>query len=334
MTRTRSSALAVLLLVTLASAASAAPATGPLAPGIQAFEARRFEEARKFFAPYAAAHPQDADAAYYLGRTLAALRQTDDAIAWLEKAAKLAPRRSDVQLWLARAYGTAAQQASLLRKGGLAKNAHEAWLKAVELDPGNLDARSDLITFYLVAPGFMGGSVEKAREQAGEIAKRDAVRGAIARANIALDQKDPAAAERIVQEALAKHPGEPQLRNSLGLFYQSQKRWDAAFDVYEAMLAADPDAWNALYQIGRTAALSGKRLDRGAAALQRYLGHTPDSESPPLANAHYRLGMIFEKQGNKAGARAEYQAAIKLDPKLDDARDALKKLASPDARGR
>ena len=327
MKQIRSSVLAALLLVTLASAASAAaPATGPLAPGIQAFEARRYEEARKFFAPYAAAHPKDAEAAYYLGRTLANLRQTDDAVEWLEKAAKLAPRRSDVHLWLARAYGTAAQEASLLRKSGLAKNAHAAWLKAVELDPGNLDARSDLITFYLIAPGFMGGSADKAREQAGEIAKRDAVRGATARASIALDQKDPAAAERILQEALAKQPGEPRLRNALGLFYQSQKRWDAAFDVYEAMLAADPDAWNALYQIGRTAALSGKRLDRGAAALKRYLGHTPDSESPPLANAHYRLGMILEKQGSKAAARAEYQAAIKLDPKLDDARDALKKL--------
>ena len=326
MKRTRSAALAALLLVTAASAASAAPVAGPLAPGIQAFEARRFEEARKFFASYAATHPSDADAAFYLGRTLLGLRKTDDAVDWLEKAAKLAPRRSDIYLSLARAYGRAAQEASLLRKPGLAKNAHAAWSKAVELDPENLDAREDLVTFYLVAPGFMGGSVDKAREQAGEIAKRDAVRGAIARANIAMNQKDAAAAERIVQEALAKHPGEPRLRQSLGLSYQTQQRWDAAFDVYEAMLAADPNAWDALYQVGRTAALSGQRLDRGAAALKRYLGHTPDQDSPPIANAHYRLGMIYEKQGNKPAARAEYQAALKLDPKLDDAREALKKL--------
>lgn len=327
MKRIRALALAALLLATLASAASAAaPATGPLAPGIQAFEARRYEEARKFFAPYAAAHPQDAEAAHYLGRTLLGLRKTDEAIDWLEKAAKLAPRRSDLQLSLARAYGRGAQEASLLRKPGMAKSAHAAWLKAVELDADNLDARDDLVSFYLIAPGLMGGSVDKAREQAAEIAKRDAVRGAVARASIAMNQKDPAAAERIAQEALAKHPGDPRLRNALGLLYQSQERWDAAFEIYEAMLAADPDAWNARYQIGRTAAFSGKRLERGAAALQRYLGHPQEPDAPPLANAHYRLGMIYEKQGNKTAARAEYQAAIKLDPKLDDARDALKKL--------
>jgi tetratricopeptide (TPR) repeat protein len=329
MKRTRSAALAVLVLAAIAPTAYSAPAappSGPLAPGIQAFEARRLEEARKFFAAHAAAHPRDADAAHYLGRTLLGLRKTDEAVDWLDKAAKLAPRRSDVHLALARAYGRAAQEASLLRKPGLAKDAHAAWLKAVELDPENVDAREDLVTFYLVAPGFMGGSVEKAREQAGDIAKRDSVRGAIARANIAMNQKDPAAAERIAQEALAKHPGEPRLRYALGLLYQTQERWDAAFEIYEAMLAADPNAWNAVYQIGRTAALSGQRLDRGAAALKRYLGHPAEPDSPPLANAHYRLGMVYEKQGNKAAARAEYQAAIKLDPKLDDARAALKKL--------
>jgi tetratricopeptide (TPR) repeat protein len=322
----RSWVLVALLFAAASPVLAATAPAGPLAPGITAFEGRRYEEARRFFAPYATAHPKDAEAAYWLGRTLNGLGKTDEAVEWLEKATKLAPRRSDFFLALGRAYGRAAQEASMLRKPGLAKDAHAAWVKAVELDPNNLDARGDLIQFYLLAPGFMGGSVDKAREQANEMAKRDAVRGAVARASIAVDQKDFAAAERIVKEALAKHPGEPQLQQSLGLFYQSQERWDDAFAVYDAMLAADPDAWNALYQVGRTAALSGKRLDRGAAALQRYLGHTPGPDSPPLANAHYRLGMVYERQGNKAGARSEYQAALKLDPKLNDAKEALKKL--------
>lgn len=327
---TRSWALAALLLaIASTSPTNAAPApapAGPLAPGIAAFEARRYEEARKVFAPYAAAHPKDADAAYWLGRALNGLGKVDEAVEWLEKATKLAPKRSDIFLALGRAYGRAAQEASMLRKPGLAKDAHAAWVKAVELDPDNLDARSDLISFYLLAPGFMGGDVDKAREQANEIAKRDAVRGAVARANVASNQKDFAAAERIVKEALTKHPGEPRLQQALGLFYQSQERWDDAFALYDAMLAADPDAWDALYQIGRTAALSGKRLDRGVAALQRYIGHPPGPDSPPLANAHYRLGMVYERQGNKAGARSEYQAALKLDPKLNDAKEALRKL--------
>lgn len=308
-----------------AAAASAAPSS-PIAPAIQAYEARRYEEARKLLAPYAAAHPKDAEAADYLGRALLSLRKTDDAVDWLEKAAQLAPRRADYLVHLAQAYGRAAQEASMLRKPGLASKAKDACLKAIEIDPNNLDAREFLVTFYLVAPGIMGGDDDKAKEQANEIAKRDPVRGALALANVATDAKDIAGAERILKEGLAKHPNESRLQLGLGTFYQSQQRWDAAFELYDAMLAADPNAWNALYQIGRTAALSGKRLDRGVETLKRYLGHTPDTDSPPLANAHYRLGMVYEKQGNKPAARAEYQAALKLDPKLDDAKEALKKL--------
>lgn len=326
MTKVRSALSAALLLLGVVSPASAAAPAGPLAPGIQAFEERRYEDARKFFAPFAASHPNDAEAADYLGRTLLNLRKADDAIDWLEKATKLAPRRADYLVHLAQAYGRAAQEASMLRKPGLANDAKDACLKAIAIDPDNLDAREFLVTFYLVAPGIMGGDDDKAREQANEIAKRDPVRGALARANVAADAKDNPAAERILKEAVAKHPNEPRLQIALGLLYQSQQRWDAAFELYEAMLAADPNAWNALYQIGRTAALSGKRLDRGVEALKRYLGHPPEPDSPPLANAHYRLGMIYEKQGTKPAARAEYQTAIKLDPKLDDAKEALKKL--------
>jgi tetratricopeptide (TPR) repeat protein len=88
-----------LLLAPLAGTA----ATGALSPGVQLFEARRYEEARKFFEPYAAKNPKDAEAAFYLGRTWFFLRKYETAADWLEKAAALAPARSEVQLWLGRA---------------------------------------------------------------------------------------------------------------------------------------------------------------------------------------------------------------------------------------
>jgi len=314
--------IAVLWLAPLAAGA----ATEALAPGIQLFEARRFEEARKFFEPFAASHPKDADAAFYLGRTYFSLRKFDTAAEWLEKAAVLAPRQSPVQLWLARAYGQAAQRVSVFKMPGLAKKGKAAWDKAVALDPNNLDARSDLVQYYLVAPGFLGGSVEKAKEQAAEIRKRDALRGAQAFAAIDVDQKDFAAAEREIKDAIQKAPADPRPRVFLASLYQGQEKWDAASEILEAVLKAEPDNWDALYQVGRVAALSGKRLDRGEECLKRYLTHTPTEDQPPIANTHLRLGMVYEKKGNKALARAEYQAALKLDPDLDDAKEALAKL--------
>jgi Flp pilus assembly protein TadD len=41
---------------------------------------------------------------------------------------------------------------------------------------------------------------------------------------------------------------------------------------------------------------------------------------------HLRLGNIAERRGNKAVARAEYEQALKLDPRSNQARRALEGL--------
>jgi Flp pilus assembly protein TadD len=42
--------------------------------------------------------------------------------------------------------------------------------------------------------------------------------------------------------------------------------------------------------------------------------------------AHHRLGMILEKQGRKEQARAEYNTALSLDPKNENAKKSLAAL--------
>jgi tetratricopeptide (TPR) repeat protein len=316
----------VLLALVMFGATGLARADDALAPAIKLFEGGRYADAKPVFAAYAAAHPDDADALFWNGRTLVALNDVEHGRESLEKAAKIAPKRADVQLALGRAYAREAMSASLFRKPGLAKGAREAWEQAVALDPDNLDARASLVQFHSMAPGIMGGSADEAKHQADEIGKRDAVRGALAHADIALLAKDYAGGEQVLAQALAAHPGETKLAQALGIVYQAQKKWDAAFKQFEAVLAANPDAWPALYQIGRTAALSGQQLERGAAALKRYLGHAPTPDEPAAANAHYRLGMVLELAKDRDGARSEYRKAIELDANLDDAKKALDKL--------
>lgn len=249
----RALATAALLLWITVPALAASEA---IAPGVQLFESRRLEEARKFFAPYVAKNPQDAEAAYYLGRTLFALGRFEPAAEQLERSAAIRPD-SDTLLWLGRSYGQFAMQASLFRQAGLARKCRAAWERAVALDPNNLNVREDLVQYYLRAPGFMGGSLEKAREQAAEIRKRDAVRGSLAAVTIHLYQKNNAAAEKEVAEAIRNVPADSPA--SLGLF-------------------------------------------------------------------HYRLGTVYERQGNKAQARTHYRKAVELDQGLKEAKEALAKL--------
>jgi len=319
-------ALGILSLAVFPAAVLVAAIPEALAPGVKLLEAGHPEEARKIFAGYAAKNPGDADAALYLGRAYLALHKSSTAVEWLEKAAALAPASSDKQRWLGEGYGLQAEEASLFSAPGLAKKAKAAFDKAVALDPANLDAREDLIEFYLQVPGILGGSVDKAKEEAAEIRKRDSFRGRVAMAQVFLHQKDTAGAERELKAAVTESPADAKARLALGQLYANNQRWPEAFDSVEAILKTDPNNWLALYAIGRNGAVSGQHLDRAEECLKRYLGHTPALHEPPLANTHFRLGMVYEKKGDKAKARAEYQEAVRLDPKLEDAKKALEKV--------
>ena len=230
-------------------------------------------------------------------------------------------------LYLGRAYGAQAQRANVLRQASLARKTKGEFDRAVQLDPENLDAREGLVQYYSQAPGIVGGSMDKAAEQVAEIRKRNAYRGGFLAASLAARRKDNAGTVREMQQLVAQYPDSAAPHSQLVLLLSQQRQWDEAFRAADRWLAAHPGSMTAQYSIGRTAAESGLQLDRGEQALRRYLGgYAPKPNEPSLAAAHWRLGMIHEKRGQRDAARGEYQAALALDPKLQGAKDALAKL--------
>ncbi len=256
------------------------------------FQAKKFPAARAAFEQIAATTPNNAEAHYYLGLLAERRNDTDEAVRQLELATTLAPTISDYFADLGDAYGTAARTASIFSQLGYAKKCLAALEKAVALDPDNLDARNGLISYHQQAPGFAGGSMAKAYVQAAEIRKRNPTMGATVLAQL----------------------------------YVTDKKYDEAFALFEETLKTAPDNYLALYSIGRLAALTGQRLARGEQTLRRSLTLTPGKNEPPHAAAHWRLGNLAEKRGEKPAARAAYEAALKLDPAFKPASDSLAKL--------
>jgi tetratricopeptide (TPR) repeat protein len=268
---------ACLLLATLAAGRLAA---ATFDDAQELYRAKRYPEARAAFEAVAAAEPTNAAAAFHLGQ-LALMRNDEaEAVKWLEKAAALTPTSARYARALGDAYGRSAQKAGLFSKLGLARKCLTAYQKAVELDPEDVNAHYALMSFYRQAPGFAGGDLDKARAEALEIQKRDDVRGTVALAEI----------------------------------HVAEKKYEEAITVLDALRQRQPGSPDAAYAIGRTAAVSGHQLEHGAAMLKEYLTRTPDGRQAPLWAAHWRLGQIFEKQGDPADARAEYQAALALNP--------------------
>jgi tetratricopeptide (TPR) repeat protein len=294
--------------------------------GVRLFREGRFEEARAALTPAADAKPAHATAVFYLGRIAFARDESKEAERRFEAAVALDERSSTYHMWLGRAYGSQAQRAGKLSQIGLAKKTKAEFERASALDPDNLDAREDLMQYYLQAPGMVGGSVAKAKVEAAEIQKRDPLRGALAYASVAQDQKDFAEAEREYRSAVASFPDSLNARYALGSFFTRRERYDEAFAVFDSVLAARPDELIALYLIGRTGAISGQRLDRAEQALKDFLAAPPRPNSPRPAGAHWRLGMIYEQQGRKDLAAEEYRKSLAIDPGFAEAKKSLAKL--------
>jgi tetratricopeptide (TPR) repeat protein len=319
-------AAAALVLDVAVPVAARAQSDSALRAGERLFDGRRYEEARQALTAAWQADPHASGAAYYLGRIAIVDGDADRAVRWLQRATALDSGRAEYFNWLGWAYSRQATHTGRLHAFFIAPRARDAFVTAVRLDPESVDARENLLKFYLVAPGMVGGSTAKAREQAREIARRSPFRGRLAAGMIAEAAKDDATAEREYRAAITEYPDSAQGYDALGALYQRRSRYDDALATYEQLLARRPGEAAAYYQIGRTASLSGRDLERGEQALTTYLARRPGAGDPPLASAYYRLGLVCERKGEAARARAAYAEALRHDPKQRDARNALSRV--------
>ncbi len=281
----------VLLLATALTAAAAVP-PAELEAVRQLLAERKLAEAETAAAKLTQTYPQEGAAFVLLGTIHMSRQQPEPAVKAFEKAVALDPKNSEFQRRLGDAYGFSAQKAGLLSKMGFAKKCLAAYEKAAELDPKSLPARQSLLGYYMQAPAMVGGGMDKAYAQAAEIKKLAPDAGRIAYAQL----------------------------------YAAEKKWTEAFTEFEEVLKAEPDNYLANFQIGRLAAMSGERIDRGLETLRKALTLPPAAGAAGHDAAHWRLGMLLEKKGDKPGAKAAYEASLQVNPKFAQAIEALKKL--------
>ena len=243
-----------------------------------------------------------------------------------EKAVALQPKVAAYHLWLARSYAAEAKRTSnVMRLVSIGWNCGDELEAAVSLDPASLEARLDLVRYYVTAPALVGGSWSKARAQAAEIAKRDAALGAFADGYVAYRRKEYGVGRtrfrNAVRLAVARETKVLAL-TWLGYLSQETQQYDDAFGAFDEILRIDPAHAHALYEVGRTALFSGRDLDRGEASLKRYLTTTPRYDEPSIADAHLQLGLLLERKGDTEAARREVEAALRLDPEVEGGRAA------------
>ena len=136
-----------------------------------------------------------------------------------------------------------------------------------------------------------------------------------------------AVAERWAREALRLGPDSVAPIGALAGSFILRRQWDAGIAVLDSLLARHKQTLAIHYQIGRLSALSGQQLDKGERSLRAYVAGQPPPGAPSVANGYWRLGMILEQKGDRAGARRAYETGLTLEPKNGNLQQALRQLA-------
>jgi tetratricopeptide (TPR) repeat protein len=251
----------------------------------------------------------------------------DAAATLLEKAVAQNPKSAEAHYLLGSAYGSQAQKASIFGQASLAGKTKDEFEKAVELDPNLLDARYGLVEFYTMAPGFMGGSYDKAFAQAAEIKKHDPLMAHRAAAFIYSHQKKTDEARNEYLAEVREFPKSARAHIDLGVSYIVEKNFKAAAEEFENAAKVEPTYMPVYFRLGQGAVITNSNYTHGEEALRKYLAYTPKTDEPSHARAHYWLGQLFEKQGKKAEAKASFATSLKLNPAQKDVAEALKRVS-------
>ena len=323
--------------------------------------AGHFKRARAIAQHRLQSNPNDADALYILARVALGQDHLDQAQNLAERAIEIAPNSSEAHRILGESLGLKAIKLNLVTGLAIARRGKKEGELALTLNPQSIDAAEFLASYYNVAPVVAGGGHEKAERMVETIMHINPARAYLARATGAEEKKDLAGAENWLQKAAQADPKNYEARNRLAHLYLGDDRHDlsqaekyartalavdpsrsGAYAVLASILAqqgrwseldailaqserADADDVVAFFEAGKALVASGKDNPRAERYLKKYLSQEPEAAQPQSGYAHWQLGLLALKEGNKQTALAELQTSVSLLPDFRPAVDDLKR---------
>jgi tetratricopeptide (TPR) repeat protein len=282
----------------------------------------RVDEATASLQDVLAAQPGDAEAHQLLCRVYYAQNMADDAIHECERAVANAPSDSDNQMWLGRAYGFKASHANPISALKLAIKVRNCFERAVEFDPENIHAMSDLGEFYVEAPSLIGGGLDKAQALAARMQPHFPTESHRLLALIAEKKKDNALAETEFIHAVDVGKT-PDAYIDLGHFYQRHNQPEKMLDALQGAVAADHRKGPAIVDAASILTDAHRSPELAENLLRTYLSSSAKTDDAPAFKVHIQLGELLAQQGDPVGAHREYATALALASNYAPARKAV-----------
>lgn len=215
-----------------------------------------------------------------LGRAYFMAGEYKKATETFEKATRLEPNESDHWHWLGRTYGRRAEVSSFVTAPGYANKARQNFERAVELNPKNSEALGDLFEYYLQAPGFLGGGLDKAYGLVDRIAANDPAEKHYALARLAEHKKDFKTAEAQFRRSMELAPRQIGRIVDLARFLAKQGRIQESEQVFEHAKAVNPNHPSYLWNRAQLLVEEKRNLPEAKQLLEKYLSSSisPDDD--------------------------------------------------------
>jgi Tfp pilus assembly protein PilF len=167
---------------------------------------------------------------------------------------------------------------------------------------------------------LVGGALES------PAAAETSVEQSISEAQVAVRHRRYSQASRTLQEALARFPGNAQLRLELGRVYVYQRQDARATEIFRALLRDDPSNREAKLELARVLSYD-KQYESGNQLFREILATNPDDEAAAIGLVR---NLLLERK--KDDARREVEQALRRHPnsiRLQEYSDDLAKNQSP-----
>jgi tetratricopeptide (TPR) repeat protein len=283
-------------------------------------EAHELREAQYGLENYVRAHPEDAYAWELLGRAQMGRWLFDDATDSYQKAMDLGRENARLLREWIESKGRSTSRLSLVFK---AKSLKDAALRALELDPYDVETRAALAAYYYVVPGFLGGDKDRADRLVRELVELSPADGYYLMGRRA--QEEDAPSDTILADwhrALEIDPEHTLTLLDLGAFWTDRDSIALGLSYYRRAAASAPED----AQI-RTSYARAFRNARMYEETERQFLRALEID-PYWAPARLNLAEHYERHGTKEQAIREYSMLARNNPtyRERDVRKRLRKL--------
>jgi len=217
-------------------------------------------------------------------------------------------------------------EVSIFKKRRYAGEGRKALENAIALDPHHTKAHKELSDFYLYAPSIVGGDRGKAVQLIDQIQPFDPYHFYIIKGDFYVNDGNLKESLNYFQIVKQEYPDSLLPKLKVGFYLREMGKFEESISIFKEALKTDSTYYLSYYHIGAAGLEGGIKTEESISNFRKYIAYAVQVDSQYVEHAWYRIGQLYEVQGNSLAAKKSYQKSIKYNSEYGPALNRIEKL--------